>query len=43
MAFQAEYEMTFSKFADRVIINDDLDAAKKDVLEVVEKFLNGEN
>ena len=40
---KAEYEMTFSKFADRVIINDDLDAAKKDVLEVVEKFLNGEN
>lgn len=40
---KAEYEMTFSKFADRVIINDDLDAAKKDVFEVVEKFLNGEN
>ncbi|MBO7230598.1 MAG: guanylate kinase [Bacteroidaceae bacterium] len=37
---KAEYEMTFSKFADRVIVNDDLDAAKKEVLAVVEKFLN---
>ena len=39
---KAEYEMTFSKFADRVIVNDDLETAKRDVLEVVEKFLNGE-
>jgi guanylate kinase len=37
---KAEYEMTFSKFADRVIVNDDLDSAKKEVLAVVEKFLN---
>ena len=37
---KAEYEMTFSKFADRVIVNDNLDVAKKEVLAVVEKFLN---
>ena len=37
---KAEYAMTFSKFADRVIVNDDLAAAKKELLEVVEKFLN---
>ena len=40
---KAEYEMTVSKFADRVIVNDDLEAAKRDVLAVVEKFLNGED
>lgn len=37
---KAEYEMTFSRFADRVIVNDDLDAAKNEVLAVVDKFLN---
>ena len=37
---KAEYEMTFSKFADRVIVNDDLAAAKKELLSVVDKFLN---
>ena len=37
---KAEYEMTFSKFADRVIVNDDLDKAKRDLMEIVEKFLN---
>ena len=37
---KAEYEMTFAKFADRVIVNDDLDKAKRDLMEVVEKFLN---
>ena len=40
---KAEYEMTFSKFADRVIVNDDLETAKRDVLAAVEKFLNGED
>ena len=37
---KAEYEMTFSKFADRVIVNDDLVNAKKELMTVVEKFLN---
>ncbi len=37
---KAEYEMTFAKFADRVIVNDDLAAAKKELLLIVEKFLN---
>ena len=37
---KAEYEMTFAKFADRVIVNDDLDKAKRDLMEIVEKFLN---
>lgn len=37
---KAEYEMTFSKYADRVIVNDDLDKAKSEVLAVVNKFLN---
>jgi guanylate kinase len=37
---KAEYEMTFSKFADRVIVNDDLEAAKKELLAVVGKFLD---
>ena len=37
---KAEYEMTFAKFADRVIVNDDLDSAKSDLMLVVEKFLN---
>ena len=37
---KAEYEMTFAKFADRVIVNDDLDKAKQDLMTIVEKFLN---
>ena len=37
---KAEYEMTFAKFADRVIVNDDLERAKQDLMEVVNKFLN---
>ena len=37
---KAEYEMTFSKFADRVIVNDNLDEAKENLMAVVEKFLN---
>ena len=37
---KAEYEMTFSKFADRVIVNDDLECAKSELLSVVDKFLN---
>ena len=37
---KAEYEMTFSKFADRVIVNDNLDEAKQNLMAIVEKFLN---
>ena len=37
---KAEYEMTFSKFADRVIVNDDLESAKKELMLIVDKFLN---
>ncbi len=37
---KAEYEMTFSKFADRVIVNDDLESAKKELMHIVDKFLN---
>ena len=37
---KAEYEMTFAKFADRVVVNDNLDEAKRNVMSVVEKFHN---
>ena len=37
---KTEYEMTFSKFADRVIVNDNLDEAKSNLMAIVEKFLN---
>ena len=37
---KAEYEMTFAQFADRVIVNDDLDKAKAELVEVVKNFLN---
>lgn len=37
---KAEYEMTFAKFADRVIVNDNLDRAKQDLMTIVENFLN---
>ena len=32
--------MTFAQFADRVIVNDDLETAKAELVEVVNKFLN---
>ncbi len=37
---KAEYEMTFAKFADKIIVNDNLDVAKQTVLDVVNNFLN---
>lgn len=37
---KAEYEMTFAKFADRVIVNDDLEVAKTELMKIVGKFLN---
>ena len=40
---KAEYELTFAPQFDKVIINDDLDTAKQQTLEVVEEFLGIEN
>ena len=37
---KAEYEMTFARFADTVIVNDDLDTAKAELLGIVKKFLD---
>lgn len=37
---KAEYEMTFAKYADRVIVNDDLDTAKCELLASVRAFLD---
>ena len=39
---KAEYEMTFAPQFDRVIVNDDLEAAKAETLEVIKEFLNKE-
>ena len=38
---KAEYEMTFAPQFDRILINDDLDTAKQEALEMVSKFLQG--
>lgn len=37
---KAEYEMTFARFADKVIVNDNLEIAQKELLDVVNAFLN---
>ncbi|MBR2638915.1 MAG: guanylate kinase [Bacteroidaceae bacterium] len=37
---KAEYEMKFSEFADRIIVNDDLDKAKAELLKIVNNFLS---
>ncbi len=36
---KAEYELTFSDKFDEIIINDDLEKAKKETVKIVEKFL----
>ena len=36
---KAEYEMTFAPQFDRVIVNDDLETAKQETLQVVKAFL----
>ena len=36
---KAEYELTFAPLFDRVIVNDDLETAKQETLDVVSKFL----
>lgn len=37
---KAAYELTFAPLFDKIIINDDLDTAKAEVLKVVDEFLN---
>ena len=37
---KAEYEMTFAQYADRVIVNDDLEKAKQELLKIVNNFLS---
>ena len=39
---KAEYEMSFAPKFDRIIINDDLEKAKKDVYSVIKEFLDRE-
>ena len=39
---KAEYEMSFANQFDRIIINDDLDAAKEETLKAISHFLNKE-
>ena len=36
---RAEYEMTFAKEFDRIVVNDDLEQAKQDALAVISEFL----
>jgi len=37
---KAEYELSFASKFDKVIINDDLEAAKAEALKVIKEFLN---
>ena len=37
---KAEYEMTFAPQFDRILVNDDLDVAKAEALQVVKSFVN---
>jgi len=37
---KAEYEMTFAPQFDHIIVNDDLEQAKQETLQIVEQFLN---
>lgn len=37
---KAEYEMTFAKYADVVVVNDNLETAKSELLGIVKDFLN---
>ena len=40
---KAEYEMTFAPQFDHIVVNDNLDAAKAETLQLVQKFLNQKN
>ena len=37
---KAEYEMTFAPQFDHIVVNDDLETAKQNTLQIIEKFLN---
>lgn len=37
---KAEYEMSFSKYADVVVVNDNLETAQRELLAIVRNFLN---
>ena len=37
---KAEYELTFAPQFDRVVVNDDLETAKQDALQIINDFLN---
>jgi guanylate kinase len=37
---KAEYELTFAPQFDRVVVNDDLETAKQEALQVINDFLN---
>ena len=37
---KAEYELTFAPQFDRVVVNDDLEAAKQEALQIINDFLN---
>ncbi len=37
---KAEYELTFAPLFDRILVNDDLDVAKQEALDMVSNFLN---
>ena len=38
---KAEYEMTFASQFDHIIVNDDLETAKQETLNIVDRFLKG--
>lgn len=38
---RAEFEMTFADNFDKIVVNDDLEKAKQEALEVISDFLNG--
>jgi len=40
---KAEYEMTFAPQFDHIVVNDNLDAAKAETLQLVQQFLNQKN
>ena len=39
---RASYELSFAQKFDKIVINDDLEQAKRDILALIEAFLNAE-
>ena len=37
---KAEYEMSFANQFDRIVVNDNLEQAKREVLDIISKFVN---